>query len=150
MSKLVEAASEFLGRDTFNKGDHRDFSEAMHPMKKKMEDKVPAGMHRMPDGKLMKDSDMPGKKVKKEMDESFLLSQEEFQSLSEDDQEHYVNQLMELKKAAMEAMHPAGMHRMPDGTMMKNSDMKNKNMPHSPMAKDSNMKNKKDYRPKSM
>ena len=122
MSKLVEAASEFLGRDTFNKGDHRDFSEAMHPMKKS----------------------------KKEMDESFLLSQEEFQSLSEDDQEHYVNQLMELKKAAMEAMHPAGMHRMPDGTMMKNSDMKNKNMPHSPMAKDSNMKNKKDYRPKSM
>jgi hypothetical protein len=142
MSKLVEAASEFLGRDTFNKGDHRDFSEAMHPMKKKME-----AMHPM--NKKM-EAMHPMKKSKKEMDESFLLSQEEFQSLSEDDQEHYVNQLMELKKAAMEAMHPAGMHRMPDGTMMKNSDMKNKNMPHSPMAKDSNMKNKKDYRPKSM
>lgn len=126
MSKLVEAASEFLGRDTFNKGDHRDFSEAMHPMKKKME-----AMHPM--NKKM-EAMHPMKKGKKEMDESFLLSQEEFQSLSEDDQEHYVNQLMELKKAAMEAMHPkkkmeamhpAGMHRMPDGTMMKNSDMKN-------------------------
>ncbi len=108
MSKLVEAAAEFLSRDTSTKHNHEEVSEAMHPMKKKMEAKVPevpAGMHRMPDGKLMKDSDMPMKKAKKDMEESFLLSQQEFQSLSEEDQEHYVNQLVELKKAALEAMN---------------------------------------------
>ena len=86
MSKLVEAAAEFLARDTSTKGN--EFSEAMHPMKKKME-----AMH-------------PMKKGKKEMDESFLLSQEEFQSLSEEDREYYIDQLMELKKATLEAMHP--------------------------------------------
>jgi hypothetical protein len=104
MSKLVEAAAEFLSRDTSTKGN--EFSEAMHPMKKKMEAKVPevpAGMHRMPDGKLMKDSDMKKKMAKKEMDESFLLSQEEFQSLSEEDREYYVKQLMELKNGMMKS-----------------------------------------------
>ncbi len=103
MSKLVEAAAEFLSRDTSTKHNHEEVSEAMHPMKKKMEAKVPAGMHRMPDGKLMKDSDMKKKMAKKEMDESFLLSQEEFQSLSEEDREYYVKQLMELKNGMMKS-----------------------------------------------
>ena len=35
MSKLIEAAAEFLSRDTSTKGN--EFTEAMHPMKKKME-----------------------------------------------------------------------------------------------------------------
>lgn len=82
MSKLIEAAVEFLARDTSTKGN--EFSEAMHP-KKKME-----AMH-------------PMKKGKKEMEENFLLSQEEFQSLSEEDQEYYVNQLIELKNGMMKS-----------------------------------------------
>jgi len=109
MSKLVEAAAEFLSRDTSTKGN--EFSEAMHPMKKKMEAMHPDGMHRMPDGTMMKNSDHkkkmeamhPMKKGKKEMDESFLLSQEEFQSLSEEDREYYVKQLIELKNGMMKS-----------------------------------------------
>lgn len=108
MSKLVEAAAEFLARDTSTKGN--EFSEAMHP-KKKMEAMHPDGMHRMPDGTMMKNSDHkkkmeaihPMKKGKKEMEENFLLSQEEFQSLSEEDQEYYVNQLIELKNGMMKS-----------------------------------------------
>ena len=73
MSKLVEAAAEFLARDTSTKGN--EFSEAMHPMKK----------------------------GKKEMEENFLLSQEDFQSLSEEDQEYYVDQLIELKNGMMKS-----------------------------------------------
>lgn len=93
MSKLVEAAAEFLSRDTSTKGN--EFNEAMHsmspmsPMKKKMEMEAMAPMKK--------------KMAKKEMDESFLLSQEEFQSLSEEDREYYVKQLMELKNGMMKS-----------------------------------------------
>ena len=61
MSKLVEAASEFLSRDTSTK------------------------------------------QSKKEIEESLLLSQEEFASLTEEEQEDYVNQLMELKKETLKS-----------------------------------------------
>ena len=71
MSKLVELAAEFLKGD-FSGKQPREVSEAMHPMKKKVG-----------------------------MDESYFLSQEEFQSLSEEEQEYYVNQLMELKNGMM-------------------------------------------------
>lgn len=85
MTKLIEAAVGVIKRNTY--GNLLD--ESSHS--------VPKGMHRMPDGSLMKNSDHSKKKDKKEVEESFLLSQEEFQSLSEEDQEEYVNQLMELK-----------------------------------------------------
>lgn len=117
MSKLVEASAEFLSRDTSTKGNHREFSEAMNPMKKKMEAMDPAGMHRMSDGTMMKNSDMKKKMGKKVMDESFLLSQEEFQALSEEDREYYIDQLMELKNGMMkkkmgEAMNPMNKKKM--------------------------------------
>jgi len=57
MSKLVEAASEFLSRDTSTK--------------------------------------------QTKVEESFLLTQEEFASLTEEGQEEYVSQLMELKKSTL-------------------------------------------------
>jgi len=57
MSKLIEAASEFLSRDTSTKQTN--------------------------------------------MEESFLLTQEEFASLTEEGQEEYVSQLMELKKSTL-------------------------------------------------
>jgi len=59
--KLIEAAAEFLSRDTSIKH------------------------------------------TKTEIEESFLLSQEEFASLTEEDQENYVNQLIELKKSTLQS-----------------------------------------------
>jgi hypothetical protein len=58
--KLIEAAAEFLSRDTSTK-----------------------------------------QTVIYSVEESFLLSQEEFQSLSEEDQLDYINQLVELKKSTL-------------------------------------------------
>jgi ribosomal 30S subunit maturation factor RimM len=93
MSKLVELAAEFLKGD-FSGKQPREVSEAIHPMKKKME------MEMMNPMKKKMEAMNPMKK-KMEMKESYFLSQEEFQSLSEEEQEYYVNQLMELKNGMM-------------------------------------------------
>ena len=131
MSKLVEAAAEFLGRDTLTKGNH--FTEAMkketlmhyqqtmasiikrYPGEAKDRDQI-ANHH----AKVMKSSNpnfdhkgflKAAGVVKEEVEDDQLfielLSANTFNSLSEEDQDRYLEALEKLDEISVETMKSA-------------------------------------------
>ena len=95
MSKLVEAAAEFLKGD-FSGKQPREVNEAMRSMKKKMEAMNP-----------MKKKMGMAEEV--EDDQLFieLLSANTFNSLSEEDQDRYLEALEKLDEISVETMKSA-------------------------------------------